>query len=128
MEPKGWPASWNRRADVVDAAGAAGTAKSKQSDIEPRIMKIALVNPNWKFDGSIYFGCRDPHLPLEFGYSQALLCAAGHDVAIIDGQLDDLAPSEIENQIRQFDPAMTVVTTAPSYLFWRCAPPELRVP
>jgi B12-binding domain/radical SAM domain protein of rhizo-twelve system len=23
---------------------------------------------------------------------------------------------------------MTVVTTAPSYLFWRCAPPELRVP
>ena len=25
-------------------------------------------------------------------------------------------------------PTMTVVTTAPSYLFWRCAPPELRVP
>ncbi len=23
---------------------------------------------------------------------------------------------------------MTVVTTAPTYLFWRCAPPELRVP
>ncbi len=23
---------------------------------------------------------------------------------------------------------MTVVTTAPSYLFWRCAPPELRGP
>jgi len=91
-------------------------------------MKIALVNPNWKFEGSIYFGCREPHLPLEYGYSQALLRAAGHEVAIMDGQLEDLAPSEIENQIRQFDPAMTVVTTAPSYLFWRCAPPELRVP
>ena len=25
-------------------------------------------------------------------------------------------------------PDFTVVTTAPSYLFWRCAPPELRVP
>ena len=25
-------------------------------------------------------------------------------------------------------PEFTVVTTAPSYLFWRCAPPELRVP
>ena len=25
-------------------------------------------------------------------------------------------------------PDVTVVTTAPSYLFWRCAPPELRVP
>ena len=23
---------------------------------------------------------------------------------------------------------MSVVTTAPTYLFWRCAPPELRVP
>ncbi len=23
---------------------------------------------------------------------------------------------------------MTVVTTAPTYLFWRCAPPELRIP
>ena len=27
-----------------------------------------------------------------------------------------------------FAPDMAVVTTAPSYLFWRCAPPELRVP
>ena len=36
-------------------------------------MKVALVNPNWTFDGSIYFGCREPHLPLEFGYARALL-------------------------------------------------------
>jgi B12-binding domain/radical SAM domain protein of rhizo-twelve system len=27
-----------------------------------------------------------------------------------------------------FAPELTVVTTAPSYLFWRCPPPELRVP
>ena len=27
--------------------------------------RIALINPNWNFDGSIYFGCRSPHLPLE---------------------------------------------------------------
>jgi len=91
-------------------------------------MKIALVNPNWKFEGSIYFGCREPHLPLEFGYSRALLQAAGHEVALIDGQLEELALPEIANRVRQFGPAMTVVTTAPSYLFWRCAPPELRVP
>ena len=32
-------------------------------------MKVALVNPNWRFDGSIYFGCREPHLPLELGIS-----------------------------------------------------------
>jgi B12-binding domain/radical SAM domain protein of rhizo-twelve system len=32
------------------------------------------------------------------------------------------------DRIRELRPDCTVVTTAPSYLFWRCAPPELRVP
>ena len=53
-------------------------------------MRYALVNPRWSFEGSIYFGCREPHLPLEFGYSKALLEAAGHEAIIVDGQLDDL--------------------------------------
>ena len=34
-------------------------------------MKIALVNPAWSYDGSIYFGCRHEHLPLELGYAGA---------------------------------------------------------
>ena len=29
-------------------------------------MRFALVNPPWAFEGSIYFGCREPHLPLEY--------------------------------------------------------------
>ena len=28
-------------------------------------MKFALLNPNWDFKGSTYFGCQDPHIPLE---------------------------------------------------------------
>ena len=40
-------------------------------------MRVALVNPPWRFDHSIYFGCREPHLPLELGYAQALLERAG---------------------------------------------------
>ncbi len=36
-------------------------------------MRVALVNPRWTFDASIYFGCREPHLPLELGYA-ALCC------------------------------------------------------
>ena len=27
-----------------------------------------------------------------------------------------------------FHPDYTVITTAPNYLFWRCPPPELRMP
>src|SRR5436190_1875661 len=91
-------------------------------------MKYALINPPWSFEGSIYFGCKQPHLPLEYGYSKALLEAEGHDVRIIDAQLESLRLREIRDRIAAFLPDFTVVTTAPSYLFWRCAPPELRVP
>src|SRR3979490_249632 len=91
-------------------------------------MKIALVNPPWSSDGSIYFGCREPHLPLEYGYAQALLTAAGHDAAVFDGQADGVDDPDLAPQVGDFAPDMIVVTTAPSYLFWRCAPPELRVP
>src|SRR5579884_147385 len=91
-------------------------------------MKYALVNPPWSFEGSIYFGCREPHFPLEFGYSKALLERAGHEAVIVDGQLDALSLDEIRSRISALRPDFTVITSAPSYLFWRCAPPELRVP
>jgi B12-binding domain/radical SAM domain protein of rhizo-twelve system len=91
-------------------------------------MKFALVNPPWTFDGSIYFGCREPHLPLEFGYARALLERAGHTALLVDGQLHGLTSGEIAAHVAAFRPDRIVITTAPSYLFWRCAPPELRVP
>ncbi len=91
-------------------------------------MRYALVNPHWSFEGSIYFGCREPHLPLEFGYSKALLEQSGHEAMLIDGHLDALSDSEIAARVRRFAPDFTVITTAPTYLFWRCPPPELRVP
>ena len=91
-------------------------------------MKFALINPNWSFDGSIYFGCREPHLPLEYGYAKALIERAGHEAEIIDGQLFGLSLDQIRAKVADYRPDFTVVTTAPSYLFWRCAPPELRVP
>ena len=91
-------------------------------------MKVALVNPPWTFDGSIYFGCREPHLPLELGYCRAALERDGHEVLMVDGHLMGQSYAELAAAVAAFAPAMTVVTTAPSYLFWRCAPPELRVP
>ena len=91
-------------------------------------MKVALVNPRWDFAGSIYFGCREAHLPLELGYSKALLEVAGHTTLMLDGALSDLTNDEMAEAVAAFAPNMTVVTTAPTYLFWRCAQPELRVP
>lgn len=91
-------------------------------------MKVALVNPSWDFANSIYFGCRHPHLPLELGYARALLERAGHEVLMLDGHLFGRQTADLADEVAAFGPAMTVVATAPSYLFWRCAPPELRVP
>jgi anaerobic magnesium-protoporphyrin IX monomethyl ester cyclase len=91
-------------------------------------MRVALVNPPWSFEGSIYFGCRDPHLPLEFGSAKVLLERAGHEARIVDAHLFALDHSAMAEVVRDFRPDMIVVTTAPTYLFWRCAPPELRVP
>lgn len=91
-------------------------------------MRVALINPHWRFDGSIYFGCREEHLPLELAVSAQMLEAAGHTTRIIDAHLFKLSLSDVVAELRAFRPDMTVFTTAPTYLFWRCAPPELRIP
>jgi B12-binding domain/radical SAM domain protein of rhizo-twelve system len=91
-------------------------------------MRVALLNPPWSFDGSIYFGCREPHLPLELGYAAAMLEAFGHEARVFDAQMLGLTSGELAARARAFRPDLTAVVTAPSYLFWRCPPPELRVP
>jgi anaerobic magnesium-protoporphyrin IX monomethyl ester cyclase len=91
-------------------------------------MKVALLNPAWSFEHSIYFGCREPHLPLELGYSKALLERDGHDCLLLDGALMALDNAALVARIAAFAPDVTVIATAPTYLFWRCAQPELRIP
>src|SRR3954463_15661867 len=105
-------------------------ARSLHRSSEPRerSMRYSLINPAWRFENSIYFGCREPHLPLELGYAQALLERSGHETLMLDGLLDDMNAAELAAAVVSFGPNMVVVTTAPTYLFWRCAPPELRVP
>jgi B12-binding domain/radical SAM domain protein of rhizo-twelve system len=90
--------------------------------------RVALINPNWNFDGSIYFGCRSPHLPLELGISEHYLKQDGHSTLLLDAHMFDLSLVDVEAELRSFRPDLVVITTAPTYLFWRCAPPELRVP
>jgi B12-binding domain/radical SAM domain protein of rhizo-twelve system len=91
-------------------------------------MKVALVNPPWSFEGSIYFGCRAPHLPLELGYAKALLERGGHEARIFDAHAAGMDLAALRREVEAFAPGMTALATAPTYLFWRCAPPELRVP
>jgi len=91
-------------------------------------MKYALVNPRWTFEGSTYFGCPEPHFPLELLYAQQALRKAGHEVVLIDAFMESLDPAQVRHRLGEFDEDFLVVPTAPSYLFWRCPQPELRVP
>ncbi|MGZ4824782.1 MAG: TIGR04295 family B12-binding domain-containing radical SAM protein [Terriglobales bacterium] len=91
-------------------------------------MKFALVNPNWDFTGSTYFGCRDPHYPLELLFAADKIRQAGHEPLLVDAQADILNTTETRRRIDAFAPDFLVIPTAPSYLFWRCPPPEVRVP
>ena len=90
--------------------------------------RYALVNPNWDFAGSTYFGCRDPHTPLELLFAAQKIDAGGNQSQLIDAQTDDLTLAETRQQVASFDPDFLVIPSAPSYLFWRCPPPELRIP
>src|SRR6185369_7763037 len=91
-------------------------------------MKFALVNPAWTFEGSTYFGCHDPHYPLELLFASDKIREGGHEPLLIDAQLHELSPQKVKQQLNSFRPDFLVIPTAPSYLFWRCPPPELRVP
>jgi anaerobic magnesium-protoporphyrin IX monomethyl ester cyclase len=91
-------------------------------------MRYALVNPQWTFGGSTYFGCPDPHFPLELLSAREMLRSSGHEVLLIDAFMEDLDPDEVRHRLGGFDEDFLVLPTAPSYLFWRCPQPELRVP
>ena len=91
-------------------------------------MKFALVNPNWEFKGSTYFGCQEPHYPLELLFACDQIREAGHEPLLVDAQTDRLNISETKRRVDAFAPDFLVIPTAPSYLFWRCPPPEVRVP
>jgi B12-binding domain/radical SAM domain protein of rhizo-twelve system len=91
-------------------------------------MRFALVNPNWNFAGSTYFGCREPHIPLELLFAAAHLRASGHDALVVDAHTERLSLEQTKRRVDSFRPDFLVIPTAPTYLFWRCPPPELRVP
>jgi anaerobic magnesium-protoporphyrin IX monomethyl ester cyclase len=90
--------------------------------------KFALVNPNWTFTGSTYFGCQEPHFPLELLFARDKIREAGHESLLIDAQINDFSIEEVKDSVQAFAPDYLVIPTAPSYLFWRCPQPELRVP
>ena len=91
-------------------------------------MKYALVNPRWNFAGSTYFGCAEPHFTLELLSAREFLRKDGHEVLLVDAFMEGLNPEQVRERLNAFQEEFLVIPTAPSYLFWRCPQPELRIP
>jgi anaerobic magnesium-protoporphyrin IX monomethyl ester cyclase len=91
-------------------------------------MKYALVNPNWDFAGSTYFGCREPHYPLELMFAADKIHEAGGEALLLDAHNQNWDVARVREKVLDFAPDFLVMPTAPTYLFWRCPQPELRVP
>lgn len=91
-------------------------------------MRFAFVNPDWDFKGSTYFGCQDPHMPLELLFAKQQVELAGHDALLVDAHLERLSISEVQQRLDGFHADFLIIPTTNSYLFWRCPQPELRVP
>lgn len=93
-------------------------------------MKILLINANWALNKYRYtMSVLNPYkiTPLELCY-----IAGGIDsknvVEIYDAFALEDSWIKIEQKIKTYIPDVCVVTTAPTYLFWRCCPLELSIP
>lgn len=71
--------------------------------------RFALVNPNWDFAGSTYFGCRDPHTPLELLFAAQKLRGKGDEALVVDAQTDDLTLAETRERVECLDPDFLVI-------------------
>jgi anaerobic magnesium-protoporphyrin IX monomethyl ester cyclase len=88
-------------------------------------MKILFLNPNWSsIPPRNFLGCRRPHHPLELLYPATIL-SEDHDVLVIDAFLERLSDRDLKERLASFNPEVVVMTTAPSYLFWRCCPLDI---
>ncbi|PYQ42247.1 MAG: hypothetical protein DMG99_09335 [Acidobacteria bacterium] len=64
-------------------------------------MKFALINPAWDFHGSIYFGCQEPHYPLELLFAYDQIAAAGHEPLLVDAQSDQLSIQQVKKRLHE---------------------------
>ena len=53
------------------------------------LMRSAWINPDREFQG-IYFGCKEPRPPFEFGYAKAILEREGHEVLLLGASIESL--------------------------------------
>jgi hypothetical protein len=93
-------------------------------------MKILLINPNWALDKYKYtMAVLKPYkiTPIELCYIAGGIDKK-HTVEIYDASALQHSWIKIKEHIREVNPDVCVIPTAPNYLFWRCCPLEVSIP
>jgi len=84
-------------------------------------MKTCLINPNWRWLKDKFRGSISPTQPLDLAYCAASIreqCETSIlDMNVLNLGLDDIPEADTY-----------ILTTAPGYVFWRCAPLSEDVP
>ncbi|MCK5217090.1 MAG: radical SAM protein [Methanosarcinales archaeon] len=91
-------------------------------------MRILFLNPNWRKMKDIFPGPGKISIQsLDFIYPATLLKET-HDVEIYDANILDSSHEQILEFLERYSPDVTILTTAPNYLFWRCCPLGISTP
>ena len=88
------------------------------------MQKVVFVTPNWRWDTyplPVDTLIVPPAPPLEWAYTGAVMSDT-YLVELIDCYAGDLSRESFCAQLAEINPDYTVVSTAPSLLFWRCPP------
>ncbi|MFH1903478.1 MAG: radical SAM protein [Candidatus Omnitrophota bacterium] len=99
------------------------------------MMQVILVNPDWgslrkkwppRIKEKLFPGNPEPFMPLELAYLAGIL-RDKYPVRIADLNVSGFNFTALKNQAGGED-LVFVLTTAPSYLFWRCPPLSTKIP
>lgn len=93
-------------------------------------MKVALINPNWNLHDIKFttVSIKPPKsIPLELIYIAESIRDLT-EVKILDAYANNYSLDTLINKLEDFNPHLTIIETAPTYLFWRCPPLDLSVP
>ena len=91
-------------------------------------MRYALVNPLLELRGLYVLRLYSAAFSAGAALREGGAALAGHQVLLIDAFMEGLTPVQVRRRLDRFAEDFLVVPTAPSYLFWRCPQPELRIP
>lgn len=101
-------------------------AKKENDDMRALGNKIVYLTANWRLERPIHsVDTAQPPIcyPIEWGY----LSNENHQAYVMDEYAANRPISETVESVLKIDPDVIILSTSPSYLYWRCPPFNIQV-